>query len=807
MGTPEFAVPCLDILLKNGYDIVGVVTATDKLGGRGGKQLIQSAVKQYALANNLPVLQPEKLKNSEFIESLKALNADIFIVVAFRMLPEIVWTMPRFGTMNLHGSLLPKYRGAAPINWAIINGEKETGVTTFFLKHEIDTGDVLFRASLPIGDDENAGEIHDKMMVLGAETVLKSVKAVESGNFTLQPQLDTVATHAPKIFLETCQINFNQNTEGVHNFVRGLSPYPTAWTMLDSLKLKVFKTEKELKSLEHIAGELISDNKNYLKVATKDGYIHLLDVQLEGKKRMYIKDFLNGYKLESFIFEWVTKEGTKRDRIRQTKTSFQKAFTGFENYLQPFSWHERIPEFLHISIALVEFDFIDVEKDFIKIINYINQTQPFKEKFHFNLSHTIKIIKEDKNLLNVILDSCFKTAFEQLYIYNEILEIDIDIDIENMNMKPELLFKGYKQILDGRSDNSILCKYLMLKNDQKDLIITHNLLNFTTKNEILKPDNVSQIMAAFPPSIGLSENFDLSFCEQIWFFNYTNIPFIDKPDESENENQIYHEMKIDEYLHEFKQIYSEFRNINLLYFFPRGIMEIIIGFNSRICNLSIDVVDLVKSHKGEIAELTTRSILENFIIATWLIKERDAKLFQRFREFSLGKDKYITEKLTNLINIEPFKEKLKENLKENTKKEGRNSFDIASERGDMFELNLSQISDKVWGEDNMYYLIYKRLSETTHGNWRAIDKYHLSTSLNPIHNGLKDYNENPNRFCGLTPIFTTLGISTKFMIGILDELEDIEAFDEIKIKLGKFNKNIQEQFTTYNHNYILSRNF
>ncbi len=297
MGTPEFAVSSLDILLKNGYDIVGVVTATDKLGGRGGKQLIQSAVKQYAIAHNLPVFQPEKLKNPEFVESLRALNADIFIVVAFRMLPEIVWTMPRFGTMNLHGSLLPKYRGAAPINWAIINGEKETGVTTFFLKHEIDTGDVLFRASLPIGDDENAGEIHDKMMVLGAETVLKSVKAVENGDFTLQPQLDTVATHAPKIFLETCQINFNQNTEGVHNFVRGLSPYPTAWTMLDGLKLKVFKTEKEITTPEHPTGQLVTDNKNFIKIATLNGYIRLLDIQLEGRKRMGVKDFLNGYRI------------------------------------------------------------------------------------------------------------------------------------------------------------------------------------------------------------------------------------------------------------------------------------------------------------------------------------------------------------------------------------------------------------------------------------------------------------------------------------------------------------------------------
>jgi methionyl-tRNA formyltransferase len=218
------------------------------------------------------------------------------------MLPEIVWTMPRLGTMNLHGSLLPKYRGAAPINWAIINGEKETGVTTFFLKHEIDTGDVLFTEKIPIGEDETAGELHDKMMEIGAKTVLISVKAIEKGNYTLQPQSDTQATHAPKIFHETCQINFNQSTEGVHNFVRGLSPYPTAWTTLDGLKLKVFKTSKEMIPPQLEAGKMVTDNKNFIKIATMDGYIHLLDVQLEGRKKMLVKEFLNGYKINSINF-------------------------------------------------------------------------------------------------------------------------------------------------------------------------------------------------------------------------------------------------------------------------------------------------------------------------------------------------------------------------------------------------------------------------------------------------------------------------------------------------------------------------
>ncbi len=308
MGTPDFAVPSLDILVKNGYDIAAVITATDKMGGRGGKQVLQSAVKKYAIDNNLPVLQPEKLKNPEFIDILRGINADLFIVVAFRMLPEIVWTMPPLGTFNLHGSLLPKYRGAAPLNWAVINGEKETGVTTFFLKHEIDTGDIIFRESLAISDDETVGEVHDRMMVLGANTVLKTVQAIENQEITPLPQLDIAATHAPKIFQETCEIDFSQTTDDVHNFIRGLSPFPTAWTTLDGLKLKVFKTSKEI-GFENIppqyktnlgsilTGKFVSDGKSYLKITTANGFIHALDVQLEGRKRMSIRDFLNGYRL------------------------------------------------------------------------------------------------------------------------------------------------------------------------------------------------------------------------------------------------------------------------------------------------------------------------------------------------------------------------------------------------------------------------------------------------------------------------------------------------------------------------------
>ena len=297
MGTPDFAVPSLKILVENGYEVVGVITATDKMGGRGKKKVIQSAVKQYALEQGLKVLQPKNLKKTEFVEEVRALKADLQIVVAFRMLPEVIWNMPRLGTMNLHGSLLPKYRGAAPINWAVIKGEKETGVTTFLLKHEIDTGDVLFQQPLPIGENETAGEVYNRMMEMGAGVLLKSVKALESGNYKPLPQRDEAATKAPKIFHDTCEIDFIQPTEKIHDFIRGLSPYPTAWTILEDKKLKIFRTTKEIIDHDAEPGKFFTDNKHYLKISTIDGYVCLEELQLAGKKRMDVKSFLNGFKL------------------------------------------------------------------------------------------------------------------------------------------------------------------------------------------------------------------------------------------------------------------------------------------------------------------------------------------------------------------------------------------------------------------------------------------------------------------------------------------------------------------------------
>lgn len=301
MGTPEFAVPSLKILVENQKNVVAVVTATDKYGGRGGKMLIQSDVKKYASSVGIPVLQPNNLKDIGFIEELKSYQAELQIVVAFRMLPEVVWNMPKHGTYNLHGSLLPKYRGAAPINWAVINGDQETGVTSFKLKHAIDTGDLLFQEKIKIGSEETTGELYNRLKVLGAEVVLRTVNAVMSDQLELRPQDILKLSKAPKIHREDCQIDFDNYAETVRNFVRGMNPFPGAWFDFFGYVMKVFKTENIL-AVHNVPNGLInSDNKTFLHIAVSDGWVSLIDVQFQGKKRMDIKSLLNGIDIESLL--------------------------------------------------------------------------------------------------------------------------------------------------------------------------------------------------------------------------------------------------------------------------------------------------------------------------------------------------------------------------------------------------------------------------------------------------------------------------------------------------------------------------
>ena len=302
MGTPEFAVTILDGIIDSGYNVVSVITTPDKPAGRGQK-VSESAVKQYAIKKNLQILQPEKLKSEEFIKALQSLEADLFVVVAFRMLPEIIWSMPPKGTINLHASLLPDYRGAAPINWAIINGEKETGVTTFFIEQEIDTGEILEKQSIPIDKNDTAGDLHDKLMNLGTALVVQSIEKIISGNYRAINQIDILGNKkpklAPKIFKNDCLINWNQPAEKVHNFIRGLSPYPAAWCILEN------KTKNEIKNYK-ITSSKITDrktsnnstielNKIGLFIPCSDFYIEILELQQEGKKKMNAKEFYAGY--------------------------------------------------------------------------------------------------------------------------------------------------------------------------------------------------------------------------------------------------------------------------------------------------------------------------------------------------------------------------------------------------------------------------------------------------------------------------------------------------------------------------------
>jgi methionyl-tRNA formyltransferase len=298
MGTPQFAVESLKILMENNYNVVGVVTMPDKPAGRG-QNLQQSAVKQFALQHNLNILQPTNLKDDEFIKQLKDLNVNLQIVVAFRMLPEIVWSLPTLGTYNLHASLLPKYRGAAPINWSIINGEKETGITTFKIEKEIDTGNILLQQKVDISEEMNAGELHDILMQQGSELILQSVKKIQEGNIKLEAQDINNIKHAPKIFKETCKIDWDKDVNDIHNFIRGLSPYPCAWSDLfidgKQITFKIYSANKEIIEHDLPFGKIETDGKTFIKIATSGGFIIIKELQMSGKKKLTAIEFLRGF--------------------------------------------------------------------------------------------------------------------------------------------------------------------------------------------------------------------------------------------------------------------------------------------------------------------------------------------------------------------------------------------------------------------------------------------------------------------------------------------------------------------------------
>lgn len=300
MGTPDFAVSTLDAIHQSHHEVVAVVTTVDQMGGRGRNQLIQSDVKKYAVENGIPLMQPKRLKSEKFLAKLKSFNADLFVVVAFRMLPEIVWAMPPKGTINLHGSLLPKYRGAAPINWAVINGESETGVTTFFIEKEIDTGNILLQNTVQIGEEDTFGEVYNKLKVIGAELVIQTLDAIENNSVIPQKQRDELSSEAPKIFLETGRIDETLSVNDAHNLVRGLHPFPNGWIKRNNLTIKIIKTSLQNSIVQELPnhlniGDLVVYNKKLFLVC-KDGLLMVLEIKPEGKKLMSATDYINGQK-------------------------------------------------------------------------------------------------------------------------------------------------------------------------------------------------------------------------------------------------------------------------------------------------------------------------------------------------------------------------------------------------------------------------------------------------------------------------------------------------------------------------------
>ncbi len=301
-GTPEFAATSLNVLIAEGFNVVGVVTAPDHMGGRGGKQLLQSEVKKLAIEKNLPVLQPEKLKNETFIQNLAVLNADIFVVVAFRMLPEIVWSMPPLGSYNLHGSLLPKYRGAAPIHWAVINGETETGVTVFKLKHDIDTGDILLQEKIPVLSNDTTGIVYERMQHVGAKTLVKALRLIQSGKYSFIRQNADLASHAPKIFHADAEINFDKDVEKVYNFIRGMNPFPGAWTIINQKECKILSASHEVDKEDiKLPGTIITDHKKWMKIKTQGGFIVVSELKMQGGKALKTNEYLAGNKLTTLF--------------------------------------------------------------------------------------------------------------------------------------------------------------------------------------------------------------------------------------------------------------------------------------------------------------------------------------------------------------------------------------------------------------------------------------------------------------------------------------------------------------------------
>ena len=487
----------------------------------------------------------------------------------------------------------------------------------------------------------------------------------------------------------------------------------------------------------------------------------------------------------------------RKGRVRQTRTEWQKAFDRHPGMLQSFSWSDRLPELLHISMALVDHSYETVKSDFHRIADYVRVRHHEMTPFHFNLSHTIKLIAIDKSIQEEIFKTSFKDSFKHLIaFYHKQFNLPIDF---NVTPNPRTLLLGYKQILNGRSDIAILCKYMMLQYDQKHSHDAFNILCWNDRETIL--NHVSDVMAMFPPSVGLSENFDLNFCQDIWMYNHYYMPPILKRDPAPEDDKHYKEMKFDELTEAFKKLYSEFKGLNLSAVYPTFIAEVNMGFAARISNLTLEAIGFVKDHKGEIAELLFRTILENCIVGSWLLKKRDVELHKRFREYATGRERFFGEKLIEQASTAKMKKGAKKMVDDAIQEAGVNKIDVATERGEVFDLSIAQMAEEVWGKDNMQYFLYKRTSEVIHGQWRVMAKYHLSKSANPMHNGAYWYNENSNKSAGLIPAFTCLGMASKFLETISAEIDHPEA-KRLKKEFAKLHAKTNRRWMKYFTKYI-----
>lgn len=488
-----------------------------------------------------------------------------------------------------------------------------------------------------------------------------------------------------------------------------------------------------------------------------------------------------------------------KGRIRQTKTDWQKQIDDKGLEIKTVSWQDRLPEFIHISFSLLDNDYKTVKNDFNKIADIVNTKYKPESKFCFTLSQAFEIILKDKSILENIFETSFKVAFEHLLdFYSPLFNIPT---ITSPQIDYSKLMKSYSQILDGKSESSILCKFIILQYIGINVNSNITIPNFTTTAEILKEENKSLIMALFVTFVSNADAICLYFCDDVWLFNFFNAPPLFTPDDTKDVEVRFKDMKIEEYANEFKTLYHDFRKINLLAHYSPLIAEVNFGFVARICNLTLDILDFIKIHKGEIAELVYRSALESFIVGLWLLKQQDWQLYKRFKDYSTGKQKFLLEKIGERSRHEVIQKSINKLIDDTIKEEGFNAFQVASERGDIFDLRLDEMAEELWGKNNHYYFLYKRSSEVTHGHWKIMAKYHLTRSNNPLHNKFNWYNENPNHFAGLIPAFYSLDIAIKYLITMLKDINN-DVHKELLLKLENLSERIWDQFKIHYNKYF-----